>query len=293
MRCFTIAAVVAVSTVALTQIASAADLPRKAPAYIPLSPPILSWTGWYAGLNAGGMWSNQDVDTVSTSTLAAPGLNPASGPAAAAAGSTSIPTNSSGFIGGGQIGYNWQFMPQWVAGLEADIQGISRGNGTDAVSQAVVVPNSGGDFWTATTNVSSRLDYLGTGRGRVGYLVTPTLLAFGTGGVAYGGIKQQTAISWVCTSVGNGCAASNVFSGGGTVSETRFGWTVGAGVEWMAWQNWSLKAEYLYYDLGTVSNNFDSVRTTPGFGNGISNVASQSTTQFNGNIVRLGVNLHF
>jgi opacity protein-like surface antigen len=63
MRCFTIAAVVAVSTVALTQIASAADLPRKAPAYIPLSPPILSWTGWYAGLNAGGMWSNQDVDT--------------------------------------------------------------------------------------------------------------------------------------------------------------------------------------------------------------------------------------
>ena len=105
MRCFTIAAVVAVSTVALTQIASAADLPRKAPAYIPLSPPILSWTGWYAGLNAGGMWSNQDVDTVSTSTLAAPGLNPASGPAAAAAGSTSIPTNSSGFIGGGQIGY--------------------------------------------------------------------------------------------------------------------------------------------------------------------------------------------
>ena len=171
MRCFTIAAVVAVSTVALTQIASAADLPRKAPAYIPLSPPILSWTGWYAGLNAGGMWSNQDVDTVSTSTLAAPGLNPASGPAAAAAGSTSIPANSSGFIGGGQIGYNWQFMPQWVAGLEADIQGISRGNGTDAVSQAVVVPNSGGDFWTATTNVSSRLDYLGTGRGRVGYLV--------------------------------------------------------------------------------------------------------------------------
>jgi len=180
MRCFTIAAVVAVSAVALTQIASAADLPRKAPAYIPLSPPILSWTGWYAGLNAGGMWSNQDVDTVSTSTLAAPGLNPASGPAAAAAGSTSIPANSSGFIGGGQIGYNWQFMPQWVAGLEADIQGISRGNGTDAVSQAVVVPNSGGDFWTATTNVSSRLDYLGTGRGRVGYLVTPTLLAFGT-----------------------------------------------------------------------------------------------------------------
>ena len=54
-----------------------------------------------------------------------------------------------------------------------------------------------------------------------------------------------------------------------------------------------LKAEYLYYDLGTVSNNFDSVRTTPGFGNGISNVASQSTTRFNGNIVRLGVNLHF
>ena len=76
MRCFTIAAVVAVSTVALTQIASAADLPRKAPAYIPLSPPILSWTGWYAGLNAGGMWSNQDVDTVSTSTLAAPGSIP-------------------------------------------------------------------------------------------------------------------------------------------------------------------------------------------------------------------------
>ena len=75
MRRLTIAAIAAVSTIALTQVASAADLPRKAPYYMPPLPPIYSWTGFYVGLNAGAGWNNNggiDNGVLSTSCFSPP-----------------------------------------------------------------------------------------------------------------------------------------------------------------------------------------------------------------------------
>ena len=128
MRRLSLAFIAAVSTVALTQIASAADLPRKAPAYAPPPPPpILTWTGWYIGLNAGGIWANNSgfnniatpfvvIDTVADRAIAR---------AMAAGVPLSFDTgNNAGFIGGGQFGYNYQ-TGAIVWGVETDIQGTS------------------------------------------------------------------------------------------------------------------------------------------------------------------------
>src|SRR5262245_32178580 len=98
------------ATIALTQFASAADLPRKAPAYTP-PPPVWSWTGFYIGVNAGGS-IGRDPSSFFQGAAAIP-----------------IATNTmspAGFIGGGQIGYNWQFAPHWVVGVEGDFQGASQ-----------------------------------------------------------------------------------------------------------------------------------------------------------------------
>jgi outer membrane immunogenic protein len=155
-----------------------------------------------------------------------------------------------------------------------------------------------GEVINTQINASSYLEYFGTVRGRLGYLVTPTWLAYGTGGLVYGRVKDNTSISQSnndCASFPGDCLVSNVFSSG-SISDTRTGWTAGGGLEWMFARNWSAKVEYLYYDLGSVTSSGTLVTGAGTFG-GIagttSTVAWQSTTKFNGNIVRLGVNYHF
>jgi outer membrane immunogenic protein len=186
--------------------AMAADLPSRkaAPVYVPAPPPIAMWTGFYAGLNIGGGWG-------------ANGGN-----------------NNGGVVGGGQIGYNYQFS-QFLAGVEADIQGTSMSHGRGNIS----------------------LPWFGTVRGRVGYLVTPTLLLYGTGGFAYGGVEAFNQ------------------------SNTRTGWTAGGGAEWMFMPNWSAKIEYLYTDLSA-----GGVQGGWGW-----NYGYNRHPQFN--TVRAGVNYHF
>src|SRR5262249_11167556 len=124
------ALIAAASVAALTQIASAADLPRKAPPAPPLPPPpVLTWTGWYVGLNAGGGWgTNNGVDNAAPPGDCFSGFGALACPQFIAALSTSMPahfdTRPAGFIGGGQIGYNWQFN-NWLAGIETDFQGAN------------------------------------------------------------------------------------------------------------------------------------------------------------------------
>jgi outer membrane immunogenic protein len=286
--------------------AFAADLPsRKAPPYIPPPPPPPLWTGFYVGLNAGGTFSdNNSVDTAAAPYF----IGPAGGPftvagntaralGAAASATTNLAVNTGGFIGGGQIGYNWQFSSAFVAGLEADIQGVAAGNGTtSAISGAIVGPaSSPARQYLTTTSVSKRLDYLGTVRGRLGWLFTPTLLVYGTGGLAYGGVSANTSIFQTALTAG-GAPIANLPSFGGSApfSDTRVGWTAGGGVEWLFLPNWSAKVEYLYYDLGSVTQTFQVAQATTvagvpvSFANGVT-----STTRFNGHVVRAGVNYHF
>src|ERR1700730_1804065 len=168
--------------------------------------------------------------------------------AALATGSRSI--NPNGFIGGGQIGYNYQFANSWVVGLEADFDGIASATKTATLAQAGTVPGalttigaSSVLSWTKSVN------YLGTVRGRFGYLLTPTLLIFGDGGLAYGGVNSSTG---VIEQLGFGDTPAP-FGTFGNISSTRVGWTAGAGAEWMFLPNWSANVEYLYYDLGSVN----------------------------------------
>src|ERR1700761_8716643 len=128
---FATIAVAAIASCAVAATAFAADLPVKA---LPPVAPVWNWTGWYAGLNAGGIWSNSDG--VSHNGVAGP-CDPASGlgcvgggavPAGAASASLAAVSTfnantgtAAGFAGGGQFGYNWQFNGRGVAGFEADL----------------------------------------------------------------------------------------------------------------------------------------------------------------------------
>jgi outer membrane immunogenic protein len=273
---------VAALMVALTGSALAADLPSyKAPPPPPPPPPPL-WSGFYVGLNAGGTWSSSNSTQVGTFPIGQPGINPAVLPQLAILASGSVPSrNNGGFIGGGQIGYNWEFWGgRLVAGVEADIQGIARGNNTTNFTTAAVVV---GVPVISNTALARSVDYIGTVRGRLGWLFTPTLLVYGTGGLAYGGVTTNTSMFQ---------AGTNGFSGFGATSfsDTRVGWTAGGGLEWMFMPRWSAKVEYLYYDLGNVST---SGALTSTFFPIATYGITQQTTRFNGNIVRAGVNYHF
>lgn len=188
-----------------------------------------------------------------------------------------------------------------MTGVEADIQGVAAGSsrrnviGLGAYSEPVLLgPTSetSHDVTFATLGQqSSGLQYLGTVRGRLGFLAMPTLLVYGTGGLAYGGVTMNSA--WTTIGAHRDTRLFNsgqsVAFGGISYSNTQVGWTAGGGLEWMFMPNWSAKAEYLYYSL---ANGYASAgvtdTNTAAWGYGVS--ASRS---FNGNIVRAGVNYHF
>jgi outer membrane immunogenic protein len=268
--------------------AVAADLPsRKAPPYFPPPPPPPMWTGFYVGLNAGGTWSESNsIHTSAYNFQATPNL--LFGPASAGLANTWLAAGGNGgFIGGGQIGYNWQFNNNFVVGVEADIQGVTSSSSTAASS--AILPGVGNNWTIGQVATASRnLDYIGTVRGRLGWLITPALLVYGTGGLAYGGVTANAGVTQVVFQ------QPPAYFSTGAFSDTRAGWTAGGGGEWMFSPNWSAKVEYLYYDLGSVTFNQSplvNVGAIPGviwYSNAV-----QSSTRFNGHIVRAGLNYHF
>jgi outer membrane immunogenic protein len=278
---------------ALSGAALAADLPSRAPppVYLP-PPPVFTWTGLYLGINAGYIFS--DSNTVNTATANLDPLNGLAGEAeanitSAALATTSVPLRNDGFIGGGQIGYNFQFANNFVVGLEADFQGVGANGSTTAFSQGPIAgfPTNPIDQTLTSTR---RLDWLGTVRGRLGFTITPTLLVYGTGGLAYGQTRASTSITQF---VENAAALPNPYSSFGSFSNTRVGWTAGGGVEWLFLPNWSVKAEYLYYDLGSVTYGLSPLQNFNTAGTLFSSGAPVSRTSFRGNIVRAGLNYHF
>ena len=277
--------------------ALAADIALKAPP--PPPAPVCAWCGWYIGLNAGGTWFNDNsVDTTTTNVSSIPGLglNGNIGAAVAAQGTGSVSPGNGAFLGGAQIGYNRQYN-NWVLGIEADFDGVAKRNRQGVLANAGFVPGSslgpgpGGTFSSAGTITSSKNLYsLGTLRGRLGVLSTPTLLAYGTGGLAYGQVNTSTTIAETL-----GFPDTPLpFGTAGSVSTWRAGWTAGGGLEWLFAPKWSVKVEYLYYDLGRVTNNLPQINQFGIFGTTLETVSnSQSTTRFNGSIVRIGINTHF
>ena len=257
-----------------TGCALAADLPsHKAPAPIAAPAPPAIWTGFYAGVNAG--YAFQSDRSLALSSVSLSPLAPIIAWAAEANGA--FPAGADGFIGGGQAGYNFQ-LGNFVLGFEADFQGIAAGGGG---SSAFVAAPFGANTFFSQNTASQSLDYLGTARGRVGYLLTPTLLLYGTGGLAYGGARTSASVFQF--------SAANGFFGAGSTSASDLlvGWTAGAGAEWKFDRNWSVKLEYLYYDLGRIEQDFILFRPVGPF------AASHASARFDGHIVRVGVNYHF
>jgi len=203
------------SGVALAPAANAADLPVKA-APAPVVAPVYSWTGFYLGVNLGANWQ----------------LNQAAyGPVGGEIGS--LPAgNSVGFIGGGQIGYNWQVAPTWVLGIEGSISGLT-GQGK---AQPEFNNNKGNGF-------ESRINWIATLRGRAGWLMHPETMIYVTGGGAWAHIKAAANP--------NGLAADNdPFFTNKTLSKTKSGWVFGGGMEHRFTPNWSVGVEALYHDFG-------------------------------------------
>lgn len=294
MHRFRFAALAAVAVFGFASVASAADPSVKAQP--PLSSPsVYSWSGFYAGLNAGGGWGNTTIDNSMTPGTCSQG--PQACPSFFGALNTYVPaqfdTHPSGFIGGGQIGYNYQIMPNWVAGLEADFQGADIKGAANASNSApivlVAVPET--PIFTLTAAGRQKIDWFGTVRGRLGWLPINSLLVYATGGLAYGHV--QTGVSFS----GNIPTTSIIpLNGSSAVSQSKTlaGWTVGGGLEWMFAPRWSVKGEYLYYDLGTVilnqTTNYVLTLIGPAF---FYNANMQSAAHYRGNIARIGLNYKF
>jgi outer membrane immunogenic protein len=241
--------------------AHAADLPR-APAANPFH-----WTGLYAGVNAGYGIGRDDVsiNPDPASEMAAFNVLVGFSP-------TAQRVRDAGFLGGGQIGYNWQ-TGRLVWGIETDLDWAQISGSTSNVFGAT----DGGAG--VTTTVDKKLSWLGTTRGRVGALATDNLLLYFTGGAAYGGAE----LTFDQRVAGVDCAINLVCSTG-SVSKTKVGWTAGAGFEYAVTSRATLKAEYLFVDLGSVSlTSTDTGGTTTPSIYGVS-------TKLMDSIVRVGLN---
>jgi outer membrane immunogenic protein len=213
------------ASVALAAVATApafaADLPvrmqTKAPAMIES---VYNWSGFYIGAHVGYGWASKDWNQ-SFSSL---GL---------ALDNTTTPSKPQGFLGGGQIGMNWQ-TGQWVFGLEGDA------SWTDA-------NDCGSPFRLATTfNGCSQINWYATATARLGVAMDRALL-YVKGGAAFAGEEHNIT--------NRNIVATN------TPDDTRFGWTVGAGLEYGLTPNWSAKIEYNYMDFGKENYSFNY---TPG-----------------------------
>jgi outer membrane immunogenic protein len=224
-----------------------------------------NWTGFYAGLHLGGTWG-------STGAFDLDGYNVPPGGAAAAQSGPPLPpgdrwhTGTSGFVAGGQLGYNWQ-MGAWLLGVEGDVGdlGLTGSAPTNAPLAA------------QDTSQRTEADFYLTARARLGF-VADNWLFYGTGGY----IGAQTRVSIIDTCfVAPPCGRSTINA---NEQEFRSGWTAGGGIEWDFSGPWSAKAEYLYYDLG--------VTTASGLAAGVGPTFSWDMNT-HGNIVRAAINYRF
>jgi outer membrane immunogenic protein len=251
------------------------------------APPVYNWTGFYVGANLGGAWGRFGSSTAvdcnvpgfvppsSFSYLCSTGF-PGDGNLVGAAGSGTF--KASGFTGGVQAGYNWQ-SGIIVAGIEGDF-GAFRLDASRQVSGVLVQSWPGTPF--TVTNAAST-DWLFTFRGRVGVTALPNLLMYVTGGLAVTRISTNTAY------VDGNTSFLGPVSGSYGGSAVKTGYTVGVGAEYALANNWTVKAEYLYLNFGSV---FANGTIRDGLGQGYSQALS-TRTDLTANIARLGVNRKF
>jgi outer membrane immunogenic protein len=210
----------------------AADIPAapvaKAPVMVSAKQ---SWYGFYIGVHGGYAWGRNAIqltpDAFYTPLFAAAGLP------------GSVARDTKGFLAGITYGSNWQF-DRIVIGTDSDF------SFTDIKSSQTINAAFGGLPFTA--NASQRLTWFGTSRLRAGVLITDNILLYGTGGLANGRIE---AASNNTINLAGGCLLPGACPSGG-ITKNMWGWAAGGGIEY-ATGPWQFRAEYLHYDLGTVS----------------------------------------
>jgi outer membrane immunogenic protein len=252
---------------ALSVPAMAADVP--APAYIKApSAPEFNWTGLYLGGNAGwgsivdrgvpfcltpaGEWQGRGCDVVPGGLV-----------------------KGNGFLGGGQLGYNWQ-AARMVLGLETDFQGSTLKGSTNVAGPFTII-GVGSSGPGASFTADEKISWIGTFRARFGVAFDRALI-YATGGFAYGSVGIDQSHSFP------GVRYSSSSSG------TLNGWTFGGGVEWAFAGNWSTKIEGLYYDLGTIST---VAGAAPPPSSPIYNFVAGKNFDAQGVIIRAGLNWRF
>jgi opacity protein-like surface antigen len=210
-------------------------MPTKGP------PPMYAWSGPYVGAHFGGAFTIEDAG-IGDALLGFPQTNG---------------MDSSGALGGFQLGYNWQIAPHWLAGVEGEISWSSVEARTNFISTTTAV--------SLSSDHNKSYDTL---TGRIGYVDGP-LLTYVKAGGAWAGIEY----------VLNAAGAVN---GAATINTTRSGWTIGAGIEYKLSPAWSAKAEYSFLDFGT--DTIGSNLLVPGDSLTVTNKVHE---------VKAGVNYHF
>lgn len=212
--------------IAATAVASAADLPMRAPAPAPAPvyvAPVFTWSGFYVGVNGGYAGDEFRYPFAVTADI--------EGPVTVASGKASV--NSSGFIGGAQIGYNFQLGNNFVLGIEGDY------NFSNVEGRVAADANFDGS--NIALSAGSELTSFATVRARAGYSWDRALL-YVTGGWAHARIKSGLDVSYDSESLISLSRKHNLN-----------GWALGAGLEYALTDRLSFKTEYLYMDFGKAT----------------------------------------
>jgi outer membrane immunogenic protein len=223
----------------------------------PAPPPECNWTGFYIGVNVGGQWGHsEDVDHDYNVGFLPPDFDKPWG------------YDESGVIAGGQIGYNFQW--NWlVLGVEGDLGYMNTdGDGTEPGSP-------GGDTVGKTSS-----DFYTTVRGRIGFALGHWLF-YGTGGGI--GVNQKTQVNDNCDT--GACGDELIHA---STTNFNWGWTGGGGIEYMLGCHWTIRGEYLRYQLG--DENFSGVDTFLGVPGDRHDFKAPGTM---GNIFRAALNYKF
>jgi outer membrane immunogenic protein len=211
--------------------AFAADMAVKAPPPLPPPAPVYSWTGFYVGGDVGALWTKASGLWNPLPTVGNFGEFPISGN-----------LDETAFTGGLHAGYNWQFAPTWVVGIEGDWSWTNaNGSFTDPWVSIITGVRPGSE-----TSMSIDPDWLATVQGRIGYLVTPNALLYFTGGGAWADVKYSASAI-------NEPAAAAPYAAATSFSKTVSGYVLGGGLEWALWNHWSVRAEYLFYHLNATN----------------------------------------
>ncbi|MHB1948465.1 MAG: outer membrane protein [Gammaproteobacteria bacterium] len=196
-----------------------------------------NWTGFYAGVNAGAGINNSSYNVKPAGCL----VNGTCGlatPFAVHHRDESGTFNEVDFIGGGQIGYDYDFNNGFVLGGVADFDGNTM---NETARGSRLIPSIGG---RVNASISEKMSWFGTVRAKLGWAFCNWML-YGTGGFAYGNVQSNTHVSF------SDPTFADAYSGSQTT--TQIGWTAGAGVAYMFNYNWSVGLEYLYLDLNNFS----------------------------------------